>query len=133
MTKGKPKEPPTTTNRTTTTQSRERHTNGPDWRSFLISTPTAGADHGAEEEYQEVSFPETGHPQWDGDPETWEAYQNTVAEYLTRVSQAATQEEAPQRGGDPDTWERYRTVAQAWVENRRERSTAAMSASSSQA
>jgi len=105
---------------------RTRHTDGPHWENFLIGTPQ-DSEAEAQESVSETESTSAGRPVWDGDPDTWEAFQQEVNDYLEAKRTATSS--PPVWDGNPDTWEEYQQVTQEWVDTQRER--LSMSTSSS--
>lgn len=59
-------------------------------------------------------------PQWDGDPETWDRFQDDVRDYLEEREKIRQEEDPPTWDGDPDTLNHYWELMQSWTEARRD-------------
>ena len=70
---------------------------------------------------QRLLFPDEwtmAQPEWDGDPDSWEAYQIRVEEYLENRRRQASRSERPHWDGNPDTWAEFQDITQAWWRSR---------------
>ena len=59
-------------------------------------------------------------PQWDGDPESWEHFQQLATVFLMEKQQRALEEKPPQWDGDPDTLDDFQEAARTWAASRQD-------------
>ena len=57
---------------------------------------------------------EEDYPKWDGNPETWEIYQEAVNLHIA-VKKSVEETKAPVWDGDPESWDEYQIQVNEWI------------------